>query len=68
MGGSNWDGKKLHDEEHHNLCPLRYINTLVIRSKKVRGMAHVVCRGEMGNSYGISVWEPEEKVQLRRKI
>jgi hypothetical protein len=23
--------------------------------------------GEMGNSNGISVWEPEEDVQLRRK-
>lgn len=68
MRGSNGDGKKLHDEEHHNLCALLYISTIVIWSKKVRGMAHVVCMGEVGNSYGISVWEPEEKVQLRRKI
>jgi len=48
VGGSNGAGKKLHDEEHHNLCPLPYINTLVFRSKKVRGMACVVCRGGDG--------------------
>jgi hypothetical protein len=50
------------------MFPLPYINTMVIRSKKVRGMACVVRMGEMGNSHGISVWLREEKVQLRNKI
>ena len=50
------------------MCSLPYIYTVVIRFNKVRRMAHVVCVGAMGNSYGIPIWEPEGKVKLRRKF
>jgi len=54
---------RMHNEEHNNLYTSQNI-IRVIKSRRMRWMAHVAHIGEMRNSYKILVRKPEEKRPL----
>jgi hypothetical protein len=56
-------GRRLHNEELHNLYTSPNI-VRVIKSRNMRWMEHVACIGEMRNEYTILVGIPEGKEQL----
>jgi hypothetical protein len=54
--------RRLHDEELHNL----YASPNIIRavkSRRMRWVVHVRCKGEMRNTYKILIRKPEEKLE-----
>jgi hypothetical protein len=58
-----WIG--LHTEELHNLCTSPNI-IRVIKFRRMRGVGHVACMGEMRNACKILVIKPEGKRSRRR--
>jgi hypothetical protein len=57
--------RKLHEEEHHNLCcPPSVIRTM--KSRKMRWEGHVAHMGEKMNAYRIWVEKPEGMRPLGR--
>jgi hypothetical protein len=59
----NW--RRLHNEKLHNLYASPSIIT-VIKSKRMRWVRHVACKGEMRNAYNIFVGKYEGKRPLGR--
>jgi hypothetical protein len=57
--------RKLHNEELQSLYSSPHCFR-VIKSRRMRWARHVVCMGEMRNSYEILAGKPEEKPPLRR--
>jgi hypothetical protein len=59
------DGRKLHNEELHNLYSSPKIIRM-IKSRRMRWGGHVARMGGKRNAYRILVGNPEVKKQLRR--
>ena len=57
--------RKLHNEELSDLCCSPNI-LQVIKSRRMRWLGHVACRGEGKGMYRVLVGKPEEKKELGR--
>jgi hypothetical protein len=57
--------RRLHNEELHNLYTSRNV-IRVIKSRRIRWVAHVALMGDMINSHIILVGKPEEKAPFIR--